>query len=151
VFQALTSKEHRFNCLSTMKKHLKESGKMIINCFDPDLKLLDNFDKINKLDYEYFDEELKATIKRSTIGGDNDRKNKVLKSKYIFEATFSDNSKTITEERLILGYLEKEEMDKMFKENELVVDAIFSWWAFSIYNCNEKREVIYILSKEKTQ
>jgi len=149
VFQALTSNEQRVNCLTKMKKHLKETGKMIINCFDPDHKMLESFDKINKLDYEYYDEKLKANIKRSTIGEENDVKNKIIRSKYIFEAKFSDGSKTITEEQLLRGYLEKNEMDDLFKENGLKVIDVYSWWDFSKYISEIKRELIYILSKQE--
>jgi len=47
----------------------------------------------------------------------------------------------------MLGYKEKEEMDKMFEENNLNIEKLYSWWDFSEYNSETKKELIYILTK----
>ena len=65
--------------------------------------------------------------------------------KYVFEETEATGKKTITEDNLILGYLEKHEMDQLFIENGFLIENLCSWWDFSPYLEAEKRELIYTL------
>lgn len=147
VFQALTTNQQRDKCLENVKNHLGNDGKIIINAFDPDNTILDSFDTMNNTDYAYYDEKLMVTVVRKSIGVGNNKIKKTIKAKYVFEITDSENNISIIEDIIELGYMEKHEMDEMFRKNQLVIEKVYSWWDFSEFVENEKRELIYILKK----
>lgn len=146
VFQAIRTDKERYQCLKVAKEHLKENGKMIINAFDPNPKILANFESIYKFDYEYEDKELQAKVTRHTKGLKHNKLLKEIESMYIFNVDYFNGEKEVVEEKLYLGYQEKLEMDKMFETANLKIENLYSWWDKSLYNPNEHKFLIYILN-----
>jgi ubiquinone/menaquinone biosynthesis C-methylase UbiE len=149
VFQALTTDIQREDCLRSVKLHCHENTHAVINMFDPDIKLLENFHKLNKKDYEYYDEELDATVIRNTVGLIHDKENNTIHSKYVYELIGKNEKKRIIEDFLELGYIIKDEADELFKKNGFEIEALYSWWDRSPYDSSRKRELIYVLKPER--
>lgn len=145
VFQALHTAEQKCKCLQIAKKHLAPNGKIIINVFNPDLRLLENLTGSKKLDYSYYDDRLKLNVTRYSQGEWVDLDKKILSTKYIFETKDNDGNIAFTEDRIQLGFLNKSEMDTLFHNHNLEVSNLYSWWDFSPYKEEEKKELIYVL------
>jgi ubiquinone/menaquinone biosynthesis C-methylase UbiE len=146
VFQVLQTTEQKGKCLETIKRHLAPEGKIIINVFNPNLKLLANFTGLKKMDYSYYDDKLRLEVTRYSQGEWVNFDKKTLSSKYIFETKDSDGNISIIEDRIQLGFLNKTEMDQLFIQNQLKIENLYSWWDFTPYEKGIYRELIYVLS-----
>lgn len=148
VFQALTKTKDKNCCLQSVKNHLAEDGKIIINAFDPNFDFLKNITNHRNLDYEYFDQEILSTVKRYSIGEQVDFEKQILRSRYEFEVTNQQGELSQYQDKIELGFMTRDQMDELFQQNNLSVENLCSWWDFSSYNESKKRELIYILNSK---
>lgn len=145
VFQSLTTEEQRAKCLSAVKKHLKLEGKVVIDMFNPDPEKLKNLDRRETIDFDYYDNNIKAKVIRKSFGLHHDAEGKTLKTKLMFEITEDSGRINFVEDFLELGYLYKEDADALFTQNGFLIEQLYSWWDYSPYKDDERRELIYVL------
>lgn len=146
VFQALTRIEDKNSCLQTIKNHLAENGRIIINAFDPNYDLLKKISSLRKLDYEYYDKDLNSQIKRYSIGEWVDFEQQILRTRYEFELTNSNGNTSQFIDHIELGFMSKDQMDQLFIQNQLEIENLYSWWDCTPYQEEIHRELIYVLS-----
>ena len=145
AFQALTTDKQRNSCLESVKKHLSENGKIIIDFFDPDI------DKLNKIgnrrfDFEYFDKYLNCTVSKYSIIENHDSENQLQMFKYTFELTKAGEPVEVIEDYFELGYLFPDQINELFHNNKISIDALYSWYDFSEIDLDNKNMLIYVLS-----
>ncbi len=144
AFSAITSEEGRVACLSSVKKHLAEGGHIIIDLINPDKERVAKTGN-ERVDFEYFDEDLNAKVRKLSIIESHDSLRQTQNIKYNFE--ISRDGEVINQilDCFELAYLYPEQAQKLFRENELCIRKFYGWYDYSPINEDNKAMQIYEL------
>lgn len=142
---SLISEEQRIACLECVKKHMSDDCIVVIDQFNP------NPDKLNvsseRLDFEYFDEELGYKIKKYSIQKDHDAKEQVISMKYIYKIFHNEDLIGKIEDDFKLGYLFKDQARKLFTSVGLEIKNVYGAYDFSVIDDENSKMLIYELKK----
>lgn len=145
AFLSLTSDQLRVECLECVKNHMSDDCIVIIDQFNP------NPDKLNtnseRLDFEYFDDEIGYTIKKYSIQKGHDGNNQVISMKYIYKVFDNENLIDEIEDDFKLGYLFNDQAKKLFASVGLEIKNIYGAYDFSPMTDENARMLIYELKK----
>ena len=112
VFQALLTNQDRIDCLNCLKTHLKESGKVVIQMFNPNPIFFEKWSEMNHLDYEFFSKTFQTNIKRYIVGEKHNEQKQTINFHYKF---VNGNDEFI--DKMQLGYLYHNQAINLFKNN----------------------------------
>lgn len=142
---SLISEEQRIACLECVKKHMSDDCIVVIDQFNP------NPDKLNvsseRLDFEYFDEELGYTIKKYSIQKDHDSNEQAISMKYIYKIFHNEDLIGKIEDDFKLGYLFNDQARKLFTSVGLAIKNVYGAYDFSVIADENSKMLIYELKK----
>jgi len=143
-FHALTTDMERESCLSCIKSHMNKKTLLIITMFDPITK---HFKRQNNIDLDFYDEDLICTVRRHTFIDGHAKAKQITHSHHVFELLQNDKIVDTRIEYLELGYLYDKRAKDLFRKCDLKVKESYGWFDKTPIDENNKRELIYILSK----
>ena len=143
-FHALTTDIERESCLSCIKSHMNKKTVLIITMFDPTPA---HFKLQNNVDLDFYDEDLKCTIKRHTFIDGHARAKQIVHSHYVFEILQNDRVVDTRTDYLELGYLYHNQAQTLFRKCGLIIKESYGWFDKTPIDENSKRDLIYVLSK----
>lgn len=151
AFQSLTNHNQRIDCLNCVKNHLKASGNVIIQMFNPNPEIFDKWNTIKNFDFKFWSDTMKRNIERHMIGEEHSKQEQTIKYHYLFKV-LDDKNAVLEEfkEPMKLGYLFNEQALEIFNKTGFQVKGIYSDWKKSPPEDNNKKELIYQLIKDKT-
>lgn len=150
AFSAITAPEGRSACLNCVKRHLAEGGHVIIDMMNPDEGRVSRTGSERK-DFEYFDMELNATVRKLSVIESHDPRKQTQNIKYTFEIIREGESLNQIEDYFELAYLYPYQAQKLFLDNGFKVHKSYGWYDFSEIDEENKSMQIYdlVLDGEK--
>lgn len=144
-FMALTTDAERRSCLSCIRNHMKKDSLAILTMFDPKP---DHLRLGSSIDLEFYDKDLKCTVRRHTFIDGHARAKQIIHSHFKFELLQDDKVIDTRSEYLELGYLYSNQAQDLFKECDFRIIESYGWYDKSPIDENNKSELIYVLQKK---
>jgi SAM-dependent methyltransferase len=149
-FQHLTTIEDQLSCLKTIRRHLVEGGRLIIDLFNPWLQALvqDNLGQETADEPEFTTPDGRRVVRRVKIVA-RDYFNQINHTELIYYVTYPDGH----EERLVhafpMRYLFRFEAEHLLVRSGFEVEQLYADFDKSPYGSKYPGELIFIARKEK--
>ena len=147
-FQHLTTVSDQIACLTTIRRHLKPGGKLILDLFNPSLAFL-----VDDARLEEFGDEPEITmpdgrkVRRTTRIAGRDLINQVQDSELIYNITHPDGR----EERLVhafpMRYLFRFEAEHLLARCGFEIEALYADYDKNPYGSTYPGELIFVAKK----
>lgn len=149
-FQHLTAVEHQLSCLQSIRRHLAEGGKLILDLFNPFLQALvaDNLGQEFGEEPEFTCPDGRRVIRcHKTVS--RDYTNQIIHVELIYRVTHLDGR----EERLVqsasLRYLFRFEAEHLLARCGFEVEHVYADYDKSPYGSTYPGELIFVAKKAK--
>jgi SAM-dependent methyltransferase len=149
-FQHLTSVEEQLACLGCLRRHLAESGKLILDIFNPMLEALVNtdFGKEMAEEPEFSLPDGRKVIRRHSVVS-RDVANQINYVELVHYVTHPDGRKERLVQAFPMRYLFKFEAEHLLARAGFTVEQLYADYDKSPYGSKYPGELIFVARKTK--
>lgn len=147
-FQHLTTVDDQLSCLTSIRRHLLEGGRLILDIFNPSLELLASEDVGEETgdEPEFITPDNRRVIRRQRITS-RDRFNQINHAELIYYVTHPDGR----EERLVhafpMRYLFRFEAEHLLARSGFEVEHVYADFEKNPYGTSYPGELIFVAKK----
>lgn len=147
-FQHLTELEEQFSCLRTIRRHLGERGRLVLDLFNPSVLLLaDDSRKEEFGDEPEFElDDGRKVLMRSRVVS-RDFFNQVIDCEMIFYVTYTDGREERLVHRFLMRYIFRYEAEHMLARCGFEVEHLYGDFDKSPYGSKYPGELIFVARK----
>lgn len=143
-FQALTTDKDINSSLACIKNHMDHKTILIITMFVATPR---RFKPGSRTGLEFYDEDLKCTVRRNTFIDGHARVKQIVHSHYVFELLQDDKVIDTKTEYLELSYLSDNQAQDLFNKAGFKIKESYGEYDKSPIDENNKGNLIYVLLK----
>lgn len=147
-FQHLASLEDQLSCLASIHRHLEEGGRLILDLFNPDLRLLvdEKFLEEQGSDPEIELADGRTILRRQRIRS-RDPFNQVQDCELIYYVTHPDGRRERVVHNFRMRYLFRFEAEHLLVRSRFIVEQLYGDYDRSPYGSKYPGELIFIARK----
>jgi len=151
-FQHLTTVEDQFSCLASVREHLSDFGRLIVDLFNPKLEALVADDMGEEIDEGLeFSTPDGATVQRKHRVAGRDLFNQIVYSELIYYVRHTDGRRERLVHAFPMRYLFRFEAEHLLARAGFRVEAIYSDYDRSEFGSKYPGELLIVASKETSQ
>ena len=149
-FQHLTRVEEQLACLSCIRQHLREGGKLILDIFNPKLESLvqKDFGKEMAEEPEFSMPDGRRVIRRHTVVS-RDVANQINTVELIYYVTHPDGHQERLVQAFPMRYLFRFEAEHLLSRAGFTVEQLYADYDKSPYGSKYPGELIFVAGKAK--
>ncbi|MEM7531133.1 MAG: class I SAM-dependent methyltransferase [Chloroflexota bacterium] len=143
TFLHLTTSDDQIKMLTTVRKHLRQGGYLLIDVFNPDIPRLLQIDGVYELADQWADERTGATVLKWVVRR-LDLAEQLQDTLFIYEEIFPDGTSKKTPCPFLMRFLWRSEAELMMKLAGLSVEAIWGDFEGGEYHSGSEHLILLV-------